>query len=91
MKNVFVIIFCILAICFISVGFINSQKSSLNTLVSEIKPTPGFETAFTDWTAKYGKSSESIQFYKLAELATILNQHALIINRKADVNDVVLK
>jgi len=83
-----VLVFCV---CFVSVGFIGGYKAALNQFCADVKPNPGFEAAFDEWTANYGKSIDSIQFYKMAELATIINQHAAIINKKADVNDVVLR
>jgi len=86
----------VLVVVFIfSIGAIGGYKAALNKLVSRIQPIAGNEKVYAEWTAKYGKSADSLQFYRIAELYAmmnqcvgVINQHSVIINKKADANDV---
>jgi hypothetical protein len=81
-------VFLLVVLFVFMTGFVGGQKAAFNKMIADVEPTKGFESAYAKWIEKYGKSIDSIQTYKIAELNTILGFHAKAINSKVDVNGV---
>ncbi|MDD5010496.1 MAG: hypothetical protein PHQ00_00060 [Phycisphaerae bacterium] len=85
-ETVFVIVLC--AVFIFSVGFMDGKKAALDKFVSGYQPTKSYQKSFEAWKDKFGDSTESIFAFRLAIQDMIINQHAKIINNKADIKDM---
>jgi hypothetical protein len=86
MKKWISIIFMIVFI--FGLGSISGQKAAFKELVGDFRPSVGFEQFYAQWTEKYGKPVDSLQFYRMMEIAAVINRQATAIRSKADANDV---